>query len=46
VDSLSYWMATNNPKDNVRKREYLDRHGPVEGLSRLAKEFPFVSQSE
>jgi type IV secretion/conjugal transfer VirB4 family ATPase len=46
VDSLSYWMATNNPKDNVRKREYLDRYGTVEGLSRLAKEFPFVSQSE
>jgi type IV secretion system protein VirB4 len=46
VDSLSYWMATNNPKDNVRKRDYLDRYGVVEGLSRLAKEFPFVSQSE
>jgi type IV secretory pathway VirB4 component len=42
VDSLSYWMATNNPKDNVRKREYLDRYGVVEGLSRLAREFPFT----
>jgi len=39
-------MATNNPKDNVRKREYLNRYGTIEGLSRLAKEFPFVSQSE
>jgi type IV secretion system protein TrbE len=46
VDSLSYWMATNNPKDNVRKREYLDRYGVIEGLSRLAQEFPFVSQSQ
>jgi type IV secretion system protein VirB4 len=42
VDSLSYWMATNNPKDNVRKREYLDRYGVVEGLSRLAQELPFT----
>ena len=45
VDSLSYWMATNNPKDNVTKREYLDRYGAVEGLSRLARDFPFVSNS-
>jgi type IV secretion/conjugal transfer VirB4 family ATPase len=45
VDSLSYWMATNNPKDNVRKREYLARHGVVEGLSLLAKEFPFDLQN-
>jgi type IV secretion system protein VirB4 len=42
VDSLSYWMATNNPKDNVREREYLDRYGVVEGLSRLAQELPFT----
>ena len=46
VDSLSYWMATNNPKDNVRKREYLDRYGAMEGLSRLAQDFPFVPQSQ
>ena len=44
VDSLSYWMATNNPKDNVTKREYLDRYGAVDGLSRLAREFPFISK--
>lgn len=44
VDSLAYWMATNNPKDNVRKREYLDRYPVVEALSRLAADFPFVSQ--
>jgi len=43
VDSLAYWMATNNPRDNVRKREYLNRYGAVEGLSRLAQEFPFVA---
>ena len=45
VDSLSYWMATNNPKDNVRKRDYLDRYGTVDGLKRLALEFPFVPQT-
>lgn len=45
VDSLSYWMATNNPKDNVRKREYLDRYGVLDGLSRLAEDFPFIPLS-
>jgi type IV secretion system protein VirB4 len=45
VDSLSYWMATNNPKDNMLKREYLDRYGAVEGLKKLAQEFPFIPQT-
>ena len=27
VDSLSYWMATNNARDNVLKHEYFDRYG-------------------
>ena len=41
VDSLSYWMATNNARDNVVKHEYFDRYGTLEGLRRLADEHPF-----
>ena len=42
VDSLSYWMATNNARDNIVKQDYFNHFGIVEGLRRLAKEFPFV----
>jgi len=42
VDSLSYWMATNNVRDNVLKHEYFGRYGIVEGLRRLAEEHPFT----
>ena len=41
VDSLSYWMATNNAKDNLLKQEYFERYGIAEGLRRLAKQYPF-----
>jgi type IV secretion system protein TrbE len=41
VDSVSHWMATNNPRDNLKKREYFDRHGFAEGLRHLAEEWPF-----
>jgi type IV secretion system protein VirB4 len=41
VDSISHWMATNNPRDNLRKREYFKRFGIAEGLRRLAEDFPF-----
>ena len=41
VDSVTHWMATNNAKDNLRKREYFARYGIPEGLRRLADEFPF-----
>lgn len=41
VDSVTHWMATNNAKDNLRKREYFARYGIAEGLRRLAEEFPF-----
>lgn len=41
VDSVSHWMATNNVRDNLKKRDYLERFGIAEGLRRLAVEFPF-----
>ena len=45
VDSLSYWMATNNARDNVLKQEYFDRYGINSGLLRLAAEHPNGSLS-
>jgi type IV secretion system protein VirB4 len=45
VDSVTHWMATNNAKDNLRKREYFARYGIPEGLRRLANEFPFRSRA-
>jgi len=41
VDSVSHWMATNNPRDNLKKRDYFKVHGTGEGLRRLAEEYPF-----
>src|SRR5208283_2698233 len=41
VDSVSHWMATNNARDKLKKREYFDRHGFADGLRRLAEEWPF-----
>jgi type IV secretion system protein TrbE len=41
VDSVSHWMATNNPRDNLKKRDYFKLHGFAEGLRRLAEEYPF-----
>ncbi len=41
VDSVSHWMATNNARDNLRKRDYFERFGIAEGLRRLAEDFPF-----
>jgi type IV secretion/conjugal transfer VirB4 family ATPase len=41
VDSVSHWMATNNPRDNLRKREYFERFGIADGLRRLAYDHPF-----
>jgi type IV secretion system protein VirB4 len=31
VDSVSYWMATNNAPDNLKKRDYFARCGVAEG---------------
>ena len=41
VDSVSHWMATNNARDNLKKRDYFARFGIADGLRRLAEEFPF-----
>ncbi len=36
VDPKSYWLYTNNPVDNARKREVFSRHTLEEGLEILA----------
>ena len=41
VDSVSHWMATNNARDNLKKRDYFARFGIADGLRRLAEDFPF-----
>ncbi len=41
VDSVSHWMATNNARDNLKKRDYFERFGIADGLRRLAADFPF-----
>ena len=33
VDSVSHWMATNNARDNLKKREYFARFGIADGLA-------------
>jgi type IV secretion system protein VirB4 len=39
VDALTYWVATNNSRDNPRKQEYFARYGPEQGLLRLAHDY-------
>jgi len=41
VDSVSYWMATNNAPDNIKKRDYFVRFGIADGLRHLAEDHPF-----
>jgi type IV secretion system protein VirB4 len=41
VDSVSYWIATNNARDNLKKRDYFARHGIAEGIRRLVEDHPF-----
>jgi type IV secretion system protein TrbE len=41
VDSVSHWTATNNARDNLKKREYFERFGIAEGLRKLAADHPF-----
>ena len=45
VDSVSYWIATNNARDNQLKRDYFARYGVAEGVRRLAEEHPFSSDT-
>ena len=45
VDSVSHWMATNNARDNLKKRDYFARFGIADGLRRLAQEHPFRPRS-
>ena len=45
VDSVSYWIATNNARDNLMKREYFARYGIAEGIRRLAEDHPFQPRS-
>jgi type IV secretion/conjugal transfer VirB4 family ATPase len=44
VDSISHWMATNNPRDNIKKRDYFKRFGIADGLRHLAQDHPFQPQ--
>jgi len=30
VDSVSHWMASNNARDNLKKRDYFERYGIAE----------------
>ena len=45
VDSVSHWMATNNSRDNLLKRDYFARFGIADGLRRLAEDHPFRPRS-
>src|ERR1700750_2267443 len=44
VDSISHWMATNSPRDNLRKRDYFQRFGIADGLRRRAEKYPVQPQ--
>jgi type IV secretion/conjugal transfer VirB4 family ATPase len=41
VDSVSYWIATNNARDNLLKREAFAEYGIAEGVRQLATNHPF-----
>lgn len=41
VDSVSYWIATNNARDNLLKREAFAQYGITEGVRQLATTHPF-----
>lgn len=46
VDALTYWIATNNARDNLRKQEYFSRFGVEQGLLQLAHDYPNPTNSE
>jgi type IV secretion/conjugal transfer VirB4 family ATPase len=41
VDSVSYWIATNNARDNLLKREAFAQYGIAAGVRQLAATHPF-----
>ena len=45
VDSVSYWIATNNARDNLLKREAFAQYGIAEGVRQLATTHPFQPPS-
>ena len=45
VDSVSYWIATNNARDNLLKRDTFARYGIAEGVRQLAAAHPFKPRS-
>ncbi len=46
VDPVTYWIATNNSRDNLRKQDYFARFGPEQGLLRLATDYPNPTQPQ
>ena len=40
VDALTYWTATNNARDNLRRQDYFARFGPEQGLLQLVHDYP------
>ncbi|HWR15499.1 MAG TPA: DUF87 domain-containing protein [Terriglobales bacterium] len=46
VDPLTYWIVTNNARDNLRRQEYFSRYGAEEGLLRLAHDYPNLQSQE
>jgi type IV secretion system protein VirB4 len=46
VDSVTHWMATNNARDNLEKRNYFERFGIADGLRKLAEDRPFRPRTQ
>jgi len=46
VDALTYWTATNNSRDNLRRQDYFSRFGAEQGLLQLARDYPNPTTSE
>jgi type IV secretion system protein VirB4 len=40
VDAMTYWVATNNARDNIRRQDYFTRVGREQGLLLLARDYP------
>ncbi|MGC1784599.1 MAG: DUF87 domain-containing protein [Acidobacteriaceae bacterium] len=44
VDAMTYWIATNNSRDNMCKQDYFARYGAEQGLLRLVHDYPDPTQ--